>query len=137
MSGSVIELKRELQEINSDKQQLLKTARRLSTIDRVRLSADDVRTLGIEGEVKSVRRESEFRDVWEDIVDVMGVVAPTETAEETTADGDVYFCAVAPGSSRELQVEYHSDGSLTVKALWAASASVSRAMVVVGERYEL
>jgi len=133
------ELKRELRQVESGKPKLVKTAEKLAVIDRVDLREQDVRELhGEDGRVvMSVSEDAEFRKVWEDIVDVMGVFAPVETREETDDDGEVRFMAVASGSRGDLKAEYRADGSLRVKALWAESVTSSMAMRVVNETYSL
>lgn len=132
-------LKRELRRVDSEKPQLVKTAGYLQRIDRVNLRGYDVREYAdVTGSsVKSVCENSDFRDVWDDIVEVMGVVAPVETREVTGVDGQVRFEALASGSQRELKVVYYQDGSLSVTARWAMSAGASMAMVVVDETYDL
>lgn len=136
--GSALELRRHLEEIDSSKPQLVKTARQLGTLDRIALAESDTRVFrGVDGRrVIAVLESSDFRAVWNDIIDVMSVIAPVEETDSSSDDG-VMFAAVAAGSRRELRVQYCADGSLRVKALWAASATVSRAMVVVDETNEL
>jgi hypothetical protein len=134
----VASLRREIHDIDSEKPRLVGVARRLGRLQRVALSDSDVRTLGIDDDiVVSVDQTCEFRAVWEDIVGLMNAVAPVETRESLNEDGEVCFVAVAAGSRAELKVRYHGSGVLEVKALWAASATVSRAMVVVDETYSL
>lgn len=71
-----------------------------------------------------------------EIVDVMSTVAPVETREECTSDGDVMYMALADGSQRSLTVRYYADGSLDVRASWAESPRSSMAMIVVDETYD-
>lgn len=136
--GSALKLRRQLKEIDSSKPQLVKTARQLGNIDRVALAENETREFrGVDGQrVIAVLESSDFRAVWNDITDVMSVIAPVKETDSSSDDG-VMFEAVAAGSRRELRVQYCADGSLRVRALWAASATVSRAMVVVDETIEL
>lgn len=136
--GSALKLRRHLEEIDSSKPQLVKTARQLGTIDRVALAEGETRVFrGVNGRrVIAVLESSDFRAAWNDITDVMSVIAPVKETDSSSDDG-MMFEAVAAGSRRELRVQYCADGSLRVKALWAASATVSRAMVVVDETNEL
>ena len=131
--------KQELREVTGAKRQLLEVARQLAYIDRVRLSEGEIKEFDrIDGGVvRSVKSNTEFRDSWEVIVDVMSVIAPVGIREETTSGGEVVFEALADGSQRSLTVRYYGDGSLDVRASWAESPSASMAMVVVDETYEL
>lgn len=135
----ISQLKRELRQVESGKPKLVKTAEKLTVIDRANLREQDVRELqGVDGRVvKSVSEDAEFRKVWENIVDVMEVFAPVETREETDDDGEVRFTAVASGNRGDLKAEYRADGSLRVKALWAESAMSSMAVRVVDETHSL
>lgn len=136
--GSALELRRHLEEIDSSKPQLVKTARYLGTIDRVALAKSETREFrGVDGRrVIAVPESSDFRSVWNDITDVMSVIAPVKETN-SSSDDDVMFAAVAAGSRRELRVKLRADGTLQVKALWAETATVLRAMVVVDETYEM
>jgi hypothetical protein len=133
-----LKLRRRLKNIDSSKPQLVKTAQKLGTIDRVALAESDIREFrGVDGRrVIAVLDSSDFRAAWNDITDVMSVIAPVKETDPSSDNG-VMFGAVAAGSRRELRVQYCADGSLQVKALWAASATVSHAMVVVDETNEL
>jgi len=77
---SALKLRRHLKEIGSSKPQLVKTARQLGTIDRVALAENETREFrGVDGRrVIAVLESSDFRMVWNDIIDVMAVIAPVE-----------------------------------------------------------
>ncbi|MFC6720729.1 hypothetical protein [Halobacteriaceae bacterium SHR40] len=136
--GSTLKLRRHLKNIDSSKPQLVKAARKLGTIDRVALAESEIREIqGVDGRrAVIVAESSDYRMVWNDIKEVMSVIAPVEE-RHLSSDDAVMFEATAAGSRRELQVKYCADGSLRVKALWASSATVSCAMVVVDETFEL
>ncbi|WP_226042490.1 hypothetical protein [Natrinema sp. DC36] len=137
MTGTC-QLRRRLEGVDSEKPQLVKTARLLERIDRVALSDDEYREFqGVDGRrVTAVLESSDYRAVWNEIMDVMSVIAPVKETNSSSDDA-VMIEAVAAGSRRELQVKYCADGSLRVKALWSASATVSHAMVLVDETYSL
>lgn len=136
--GSALKLRRQLEEVDSSKPQLVKTARQLGTIDRVALAESETREFrGVDGRaVIDILDSSDFRAAWNDITDVMSVIAPVEETDSSSDDA-VMFEAVAAGSRRELRVKFYTDGELRVKALWAETATSSRAMVVVDETYEM
>lgn len=135
---SALGLRRRLEDVDSEKPQLVKTARQLANVDRVALADDGYREFtGVDGRhVTAVLETSDFRAAWGGIMDVMSVIAPVEETNSNTDEG-VMLEAVASGSRRELRVQYCADGELRVKALWSASATVDRAMVVVDETFEL
>lgn len=128
-------LRRELKAIDSKKPQLVRTARSLGSVERVELADSEYREVQAAdgGVVKSLQGADEFEAVWEDILEVMSVIAPVT---ETTASGDgAMLSAVADGTRATLEVTYYADGSLKVRALWSASTTSAYAMVVVDEKF--
>lgn len=132
--------KRKLRDVTGPKRQLIEVAQQFRYIERAPVYGVDVEEFDRldGGVVRSVREDAPFRDVWEEIVDVMSVLGAVETREESTGpEGQVVFTALTKDSRRLLRVQYYGDGRLEVRATWRESPAATMAMVVFDKTYSL
>lgn len=133
--------KRELKQVSGPKRKLIEVAQQLKYIDRVPLYGVDCRVFERydDSMFVSVSPDAEFREVWSEITELMGIIAPVETTEEVdVCDVDeVQFYAVASGSQTQLKAWYRADGSLRVVASWAYDSRSLMAQVLLDKIYTL
>lgn len=130
--------KRKLRKVTGPKRQLIEVAQQLKYIDRVWLSETNCKVFDRHdgSQFISIDPDAEFNRVWEDIVDLMGLIAPVETREDLDID-DVQFFARAVGSQQTLKAWYRADGSLRVVASWAYSPDALKAQILLDKTYSL